>query len=724
MIWKLLIPLLAAATATHVGPPPTEVQPVKEVLHGVEVVDPYRWLEGGPGLGSGGPDAALDARVAAWTDAQNAYGRSVLDALPGRAELTARLNALQGEGGQGDLRVRGDLLFYRRREAGQQQGVLMVAGKEDAPRVLLDPASVDPSGLTTLAWYEPSPDGSLVAFGLFKAGDENATLDLVETATGTWRADEITGKVREVDWLPDGSGFLYNQLADLKNPSSRRVRWHVLGTHPRQDRTLIEQDKEGPGATTWGPFAHLSPDGRWAVLGHWMGSAVNDLWVVDFREWQRAGKAERRPIVVGRQAQSGLPDVYLKGDPIVGGTLYMTTSLDAPNKRVVAVDLADPAEAKWRVVIPERKDAALQSLSAARGLLVAEYLKDASSRVERFALDGTSKGELSLPGIGFAGVTAAPDRTEAFLSFTSFNAPGTLYRVDLATGERAVWWQAKVPFDSASLEVEQVAYPSKDGTRITMFLVHRRGLKLDGCNPVFLYGYGGFGISTTPYFDTGLVPWLEAGGIYALPNLRGGGEYGEAWHRAGMLESKQNVFDDFIAAAEWLIAKGYTRPERLAIFGGSNGGLLIGAVVTQRPDLFAAGIASVPLMDMLRYQKFLRARNWVPEYGSSDDPKQLAWLLRYSPYQNVKDGVRYPAVLLTAGERDERVHPLHARKMTARLQAATASDPAAKPILLQVDRDTGHGMGAPTDKELAAVVDQMSFLLWQTGGNCTAKPAR
>ncbi|HEY4594538.1 MAG TPA: prolyl oligopeptidase family serine peptidase, partial [Thermoanaerobaculia bacterium] len=502
----------------------------------------------------------------------------------------------------------------------------------------------------------------------------------------------------------------------------RRVRFHRVGTHPRQDRTLIEQDKEGPGAKTWGPFAHLSPDGHWALVGHWMGSAVNDLWVMDFQAWLRTGKADRRPIVVGQPAQSGLPDVYRKGDPIVGDTLYMTTSLSASNKRVVAVDLRDPAPAKWREIIPERKDAALQSLSLARGLLVAEYLQNAATRLERFGLDGQSKGELPLPGLGTADVMATtPDRTEAFFDFSSFNAPGALYKVDLATGERKVWWRSNMPFDPAAVEIEQVEYLSKDGTRITMFLVHKKGLKLDGCNPTLLYGYGGFGISTTTYFDEGMVPWLEAGGVYALPNLRGGGERGEEWHRAGMLEKKQNVFDDFFAAAEWLIAKGYTRPERLAILGGSNGGLLIGAAVTQRPDLFAAGVAMVPLMDMVRYPKFLRARNWVPEYGSPDDPKELAVLLRYSPYHNVKSGVRYPALLLTAGERDERVHPLHARKMTALLQAATASDPALRPILLQVDRDTGHGMGSPADKQIAAAVDQMSFLMWQTGGECVAK---
>ncbi|HEX4963198.1 MAG TPA: prolyl oligopeptidase family serine peptidase [Thermoanaerobaculia bacterium] len=720
------LPLLALfALTAQAAPPPTAIEPVKDVLNGVEIVDPYRWLEGSAGLEA--PDKALDARVAVWTDAQNAYGRSVLDRLPGRKELEARLRALGSGGFQGNVRRRGDRLFYERIEASQQQPVLVVSKGGGGPRVLLDSMAFDPSGLTTLAWYEPSPDGRLVACGLFKAGDENATLYLLETDSGTWLADEISNKVREVEWLPDGSGFLYNQLADLKNPSSRRIRYHRVGTHPRQDLTLMEQDKEGPGAKTWGPFAHLSPDGHWAVIGHWMGAAVNDLWVMDFRAWLRTGKAARRPIVVGQQAQSGLPDVYLKSDPIRGNILYMTTSLGAPNKRVVAVDLNDPELAdakKWRELIPEHKDAALQRLSLAGDLLVAEYLKNASSRIERFGLDGKPKGELPLPGLGSTHLVTTPDGTEAFLRFSSFNEPPALYQVNLATGERKVWWRANVSFDLASVEVEQVAYPSQDGTRISMFLVHKKGLKKDGCNPTLLYGYGGFGISTTPEFDDGIVPWLEAGGLYALPNLRGGGEYGEEWHRAGMLEKKQNVFDDFVAAAEWLIAQGYTRPEKLAILGGSNGGLLIGAAVTQRPDLFAAGVAQVPLLDMVRYHKFLRARNWIPEYGSSDDPQQLAYLLRYSPYHNVKPGVKYPALLMTAGEQDERVHALHARKMTARLQAATASDPNAKPILLQVDRDAGHGMGAPTDKAIASQVDVLSFLMWQTGvgGACAARP--
>lgn len=652
----------------------------------------------------------------------------MLDRLPRRQEIETRLRALEGGGFQGAVSQRGEWLFYVRREAGQQQSALVVAGKDGKPRVLVDPVAIDPSGLTTLAWYKTSPDGRLVAFGLFRAGDENATLYLLETATGTWLADEISNKVREVEWLPDGSGFLYNHLADVKNPYTRRVRFHKVGTHHRQDRTLLEQHKEGPGATTFGPFAHLSPNGRWAILGYWTGSGTNDLWVMDFQEWLRTGlpaDIERKPVLVGREAQSGLYDVYETGDPIVGDTYYMTTNLDAPNKKVVAIDLKDPSPAKWREVIPERKDAVLETLSNAAGsLLVARYLKNASTRVERFGLDGRSKGEIPLPGIGWAFLDTHPDQTEAFLSFMSFNEPMTLYRVGLATGERRVWWREELPFDPSTLAVEQVWYPSKDGTRISMFLVHKKGLKRDGCNPTLLYGYGGFGIPTTPHFDTGVVPWLEAGGVYALPNLRGGSEYGEDWHRAGMLEKKQNVFDDFIAAAEWLIANGYTRPERLGILGGSNGGLLIGAAVTQRPDLFSAGIAQVPILDMLRYHKFLRARNWTPELGSSDDPKQIGFLHRYSPYHNVKKGTKYPAMLLTAGERDERVHPLHARKMTALLQAATASDPEAEPILLQVDRESGHGMGAPADKGTRDAVDLISFLMWQlkVGEACGGAP--
>jgi prolyl oligopeptidase len=713
----LALPLVAADTAS---PPPTKVQPVREVLHGVEVVDPYRWLEGSAAPEMAKPDPQLDARVSAWTDAQNAYSRSVLDNLPGRKELEARIKALTSKGGfRGAPAVRGRRLFYFQHDADQNQGVLVTSEEGGAPRTLVDPNQLDASGLTTLAWFRPSPDGRLVAFGLFRAGDENATLHLLETDSGKRLPDEIRNKVREVDWLPDGSGFVYNNLEDLKDPYSRRIRFHKVGTDPAQDRVLLEQPKEGPAASTWGPFGHLSQDGHWLLLGQWTGSNSNDLWVLDFRQWLETGAAappKPRPIFVGKAAQAGLPDVYRDTDPVAGDTLYMSTTLDALNRRVVAVDLKDPAPARWRELIPERK-ASLVSISQVGDLLAATYVQDAGTRIELFGLDGKPRGPLALPGsgIGSADLSGGPESPAAWLSYTSFDEPPSVYRVDLHTGERKLWWRQETPFDPSTLEVKQVWYPSKDGTRVSMFVVHRKGIKLDGCNPTILEGYGGFSVSATPYFSSGNVPWFELGGVYALPNLRGGGEYGEAWHEAGMLEKKQNVFDDFIAAGEWLIANGYTRPERLGIAGASNGGLLTGAVLTQRPELVSAVVADVPLLDMLRFHNFLRARNWVSEYGSSADPKQFPYLLRYSPYQNVKKGTKYPATLLTAGEQDDRVHALHARKMTALLQASTASDPEKEPILLLVDRESGHGMGAPVDKQLQGLIDHLSFFGWQLG---------
>ncbi|HYN19560.1 MAG TPA: prolyl oligopeptidase family serine peptidase [Thermoanaerobaculia bacterium] len=693
-----------AGAAASAGPPPSEILPVRDVLHGTEIVDPYRWLEGS------------DTKVGAWTDAQNAYSRAILDGLPGRKELEERLKSFVAKGDfRGAPAARGGKLFFLQQESGQNQPLLRVAEEGKPSTALVDPIQRDPSGLTTIGWFEPSPDGRLVAVGLFRAGDENATLHLIEAGSGRWLPDEIHNKVREVDWLPDGSGFVYNNLEDLQNPYSRRIRFHQIGNDPAKDRVILEQPKEGPAASTWGPFGHLSDDGRWILLGQWTGSNTNDLWVMDFRQWLETGRAEHRPIAVGKNGQSGLPDVYRDTDPIVGNTLYMSTTIGALNRKVVAVDLQDPSPARWREVIAERKDAPLVSIRRVGDLLTGTYLKDASTRIELFAPDGAPRGPLPLPGIGSADLEGDASSPIGYLSYTSFNEPESIYRVDLRSGERQLWWRHEFPFDPTSLEVRQVWYSSKDGTRVSMFVVHKKGLALDGCNPAILEGYGGFAIPMTPFWATVNILWFEAGGVYALPNLRGGGEYGEAWHEAGMFDRKQNVFDDFIGAAEWLIANGYTRPARLGINGGSNGGLLTGAALTQRPELFSAVVSQVPLLDMLRFHHFGRARNWISEYGSSDDPQQFLYLRRYSPYHNVKKGTKYPAVFLTAGERDERVHPLHARKMTALLQASTASDPAAEPILLQVERDAGHGMGAPVDMQLRKAVDEMSFFRWQLG---------
>jgi prolyl oligopeptidase len=465
-------------------------------------------------------------------------------------------------------------------------------------------------------------------------------------------------------------------------------------------------------ANTYGPYHDLSRDGRWLVLYYYTGTRSNDISVLDFAAWRKqpVEKPAFRTVLGGTLASGASGSGPLRGD-----TLYLLTTLDAPNGRVVAVDLKNPEPAHWRELLPQRKEAALQDLQLAKGGLIVTSLVNASTRLERIPEAGGPPAAVALPGLGTAAVAAEPDRDEFFYAFESYNRPQTLYRLDPARGPASVWMKTSVPVDPDLVEVEQVWFPSKDGTKVSMFLVHKKGLKRDGNNPTLLYGYGGFSVSETPAFIATLFPWFEAGGVYVDVNLRGGGEYGDAWHKAGMLENKQNVFDDFIAAAEWLVKHKVTNPKRLAISGGSNGGLLTGAALVQRPDLFAAALVGVPLLDMLRYQNFLMAKYWVPEYGSSEDERQFAFLRRYSPYQNAKDGVHYPAVFLTAGEHDARVHPLHARKMAARLQAIGAAAKNPEPVLLWVDQDAGHGQGKPLDLQLRDVVDKRLFTMWRVG---------
>ena len=699
------------AQAAGARPPATRVEPVTETLHGVELTDEYRWLEGD----NADPEhmGEVTPEVAAWTDAQDAYTRSVLDALPGRKALEERLRPLMEVATVSAPQVRNGRFFFSKREGSQNQPVhYWREGRDGADHVLLDPATLDPSGLTTVDWVSPSHDGRLVAWGSYRAGDENTTLRLMAVDTGAALPDVIPDKVQAPDWLPDGSGFLYRNLADPRDPYSGRVRFHRLGTPVADDPVLFRQatrEEDEKLATTWGPGGSLSHDGRWLVLTYWTSTRSNDLWAADFAGWLETGRLEKWPISVGNEGTAfGFT---------VGDTLYVQTNQGSPNGRLDAWDLRRGLAATPRPVLAERKDAVLEGVSRGRDRLAAAYLRNACSEIEVFDLEGRPQGAIALPGLGSASLAAEPDRSEAFLVFASFNSPRTIFRVDLADPAAApvVWARPPVPVDPSLVEVEQVWYASKDGTRVSMFLAHRKGLERGGDNPTILTGYGGFNIAQTPSFIATLFPWFEAGGVLALPNLRGGGEYGDAWHEAGMLGNKQNVFDDFLAAAEWLVANRWTNPSRLAISGGSNGGLLTGAALVQRPDLFGAVIIAVPLLDMLRYQDFLMARYWVPEYGSAEDPAAFGWLHRYSPYHHVVPGTRYPAVLLTAGENDRRVHASHARKMAAKLQAATASDPATQPILLWVDREAGHGQGKPLDLRLRDVVDQRIFLMWQLG---------
>lgn len=686
--------------------PSTPRRPVTDILHGQTFTDPYRWLEGDD-------KGLVTPEVAAWTDAQNAHTRSVLDALPGRADLEAKLRKLMTVGSISAPAMRGNRYFYSKRSGLENQAsVFFREGPKGEPKLLLDPAKIDASGLTTIAFTTPNPSGTLLAFGLYKAGDENTTAYVLDVEKGTWLADEIPGKVSSVDWVPDSTGFLYRRLGDVKNPYSGQVCYHVLGQHARQDKVLFEQYKEGPLATTWGPYAGLSEDGRWLVLTYATSTNSNDIWVVDFDRWRRTGEFVQVEIARGFNASfSG---------STVGDTLFLETTLDAPNGQIFAVDLHQPQRAKWKPVVPERKDVVIESSQLARGVLVVDGQRKACTVLERYELDGTPIGEIPLGGPASAGLSTSLDRTEAYVSVSGFERPPAIHRVDLrdkdvslSTGN--IWEKVDYPIDTSKFEASQVTYASRDGTPVTMFLVHRKGLVLDGNNPTLLSGYGGFRIPTTPSFRATSTPFFEDGGVLALPNLRGGNEYGEEWHRNGMLDRKQNTFDDFEYAARWLIDHKYTNPKRLAIMGGSNGGLLMGAAVTQHPELYAACICAVPLLDMLRYQNFLMARYWVPEYGSAEDAAQFAYISKYSPYQHVREGTRYPAMLVTAGENDTRVHPLHARKFAAALQEVAGKEEGASPVLLWVDRSAGHGAGKPLDLVIRDLVDQQMFLRWRLG---------
>ncbi|MFI4859657.1 MAG: prolyl oligopeptidase family protein, partial [Phycisphaerales bacterium JB063] len=641
------------------APPATEQRPVTDTLHGRDITDPYRWLEGDD-------QGNTTDEVSAWTAAQNAHTRAVLDNLPGRDAVEARLRELMSVGYVGRPAMREDLYFNTQREGDQNQPVLYVRkGHDGEPRVLLDVNTLDDQGLTALSWWVPSQDGKLLAFGTYQSGDENSTLNLMDVETGTWLADEIPGKVGSVQWLPDGKSFFYACLADVNNPYSSQIKYHVIGQHYSQDRLLFEQYKEGPLATTWGPFFTLDRDGMWGVIGYFTSTSSNDLWLINVDDWLRGGELEMVTMIEGADANS-YPD-FLQS---IG--LVVQTQVDAPNGAVFRVDLDNPARENWKPLIPHRDDMVLEGLQESADDLYAEYSYRACSRIERFSFGGRPLDVLELPGIGSASLSTRYDRSEAYLGFTSFNTPSSIYRLDISArprlGEYELWHRVEVPVDPELVEVKQVTYQSADGTDVSMFIVHKKGLELDGTNPTLLSGYGGFGISMNPYFSATLFPWFEAGGVYAIPNLRGGGEYGDAWHKAGMLGEKQNVYDDFIAAAQYLIDEGYTHSDKLAISGGSNGGLLMGAMMTQRPDLFEAVICAVPLLDMLRYQDFLMARYWVPEYGDPENAEHFEWLHAYSPYHNVAPDADYPALFFTAGENDTRVHPLHARKMAALMQ--------------------------------------------------------
>ncbi|HET8628121.1 MAG TPA: prolyl oligopeptidase family serine peptidase [Thermomicrobiales bacterium] len=677
--------------------PPTRVEPVSDRLHGDEITDPYRWLE---------EDSAA---TRAWTGEQNRYTAEMLARAPGREDWRARLGALMEAGFATSPAVRGGRVFFMKREGTQNQPLLYVREGNET-RALLDPNGWSADGTVAIDWWHPSPDGAWVAYGVSASGDERSTLRLLNVASGRDEG-ETTPDTRycSVAWLPDAGGFFYTRLpaAGSVLPGEenyhQRVRFHRLGADPAADPVVF-----GEGFPAEERFeVDLAPGGRWLLVTASEGWVKSEVYLKDLRAGELEDSAGFVPVAAGRDA--------LYSGQILDDRLYLLTNDGAPNYRVFAVDPTNPARDGWREVVPEG-DALLQACRAVGPVLALCYLRDAVSAVRLADRDGRPSGDLALPGLGtVAELDGEPDGGEFFFTYTSFFDPPGIYRYDLAAGALAPYERVAAPLDASAFVAEQVRYTSRDGTVVPMFLLHRRDLARDGRRPTVLTGYGGFNIALTPTYNAGFLAWVERGGVIAQPSLRGGSEYGERWHRAGMLGNKRNVFDDFLAAAEWLIAAGYTDRDHLGIRGGSNGGLLVGAAVTQRPDLFRAVVCAVPLLDMLRYHHFLIARLWIPEYGSADDVEQYAWLRAYSPYHHVEKGTRYPAILFTAAESDSRVHPLHARKMAALVQASTAASPDERPVLLRVETKAGHGAGKPQGKLLDEQVDIWGFLGWQLG---------
>jgi prolyl oligopeptidase len=672
--------------------PPTRTDDVIDELYGERIADPYRWLEDG-----GSED------VRRWTAAQNALTEGYLAGVGVRAAIQRRLTALLAIDALGAPAPAGGRYFYSRRRGNENQPVLYVRdGVHGVDRVLIDPNALNTEGTTALDWYFPSDDGRRLAYGLSENGSEESVLHVMDVESGATLPDRIIRtRAADLAWLPDAGGFYYTrypragEVPPEEMQYHRAVYFHRLGEDPATDVRVF-----APAAKEHWPGVGLSPDGRWLVV-----TVARTFDQTDVHLQDRAAGTPLMAVVRDRP--------FLYEAQVVRDRLYIRTNQDASTYRLYLADATGPAPEGWREVVPPRPDAVLDGFLVTRHGLALSYLERATSRLRLTGLEGGDPQELPLPTIGsLFGWGAEPEGEELFYGFSSYTVPPSIYRVELPGARQELWQQVEADIDSARFEVEQVSYSSKDGTTITMFVVHGRGIPLDGTNPAYLTGYGGFNIPMTPGFSRSLLAWLEQGGVVAVPNLRGGGEYGEAWHQGGMLGTKQNTFDDFIAAAEFLIRAGYTSPSRLAIAGGSNGGLLMGAVLTQRPDLFRAVVIQVPLLDMLRYHRFLIARLWIPEYGSADDPEQFRWLKSYSPYHHVRSGVAYPAVLLATAESDSRVDPLHARKMAARLQAASASD---HPILLRLESRAGHGAGKPVSKVLDELVDTWTFIARELG---------
>lgn len=690
-----MTPLSAARSPTRY--PPARRADVVDDYHGTRVADPYRWLE------------EVDApETRGWIEAENRVTTAFLGEVPAREAIRRRLTELWDYPRFGTPFHKAQRWFYWKNDGLQAQAVLYhTADLEIDPSILIDPNTLSADGTVAVTTASISEDASHVAYARAAAGSDWNEILVREVATGRDLSDRLQWvKFSGISWTHDGAGFYYSRFpvpaegtALLAANTHHALYYHRLGTDQHEDLLIFDR----PDEPDWGVAAEVSHDGRYLVLSLWVGTdRRNRVHVSDLRDPARPDlHAPVVPLLDAFDAGYG----YVAN---VGARFFFATDNGASRRRLIALELEDPAPSAWRTIVPEQRDT-LESIRLVGGAFIASYLVDAHARLRRFTLDGAPLGDIALPTLGTLGeVAGEPDDPDAFFAFTSQLFPTTIFRYTVAADRTEVWRAPRITFDPAPFETRQTWFTSPDGTRIPMFITGPRRQAPRGETPVYLYGYGGFNVTMTPTFSPGVLVWLELGGAFAMPALRGGGEYGEEWHQAGMREQKQNVFDDFIAAAEHLIETGLTVPARLAIGGGSNGGLLVGAALTQRPDLFGAAVPAVGVMDMLRYHQFTIGRAWVPEYGSADDADAFRWLRAYSPLHNIRDRMAYPATLVTTADHDDRVVPGHSFKFAATLQAAQAG-PA--PVLIRIDVEAGHGAGTPTAKVIDEQTDRWTFLV-------------
>ncbi|MEZ5354488.1 MAG: prolyl oligopeptidase family serine peptidase [Bryobacteraceae bacterium] len=681
-IWLALLST-AASAQVHSRPPLARIAPQREILHGVALTDPYPWL-----------DDLASEETRAWLQEQNAHSEAALGRIPGRHILRDRLARLAVHDSVSAPTIAGGKFFFEKRSAGGGRPLLCMREKPDGPDVvLIDPSSVSPDPSVAVQFFSIAQDGRRIAYSVREGGRDEVAIRFLDIALSRTLPFSLpTGLYSRLVFEPSGDGFYF-----VRRSRSEGSRLYRHSLKDGAERLLFGQD------TTPDQFvsADLSSDGRILLIAVQHGWARSELFFLDL---EHGGPV--RPLITGIDA------LFF---PTWSGphSLIVQTSWKAPNRRLIAIDLLHPGQDHWTEVVPESASV-IQDFDVIGGALWVGYLKDVHSEIRRFPLTGGPSAVVPLPGIGMARLRGEWDHPVGVLTYTSFTEPSAVYLFHTEKGSRDLWFRPDIPLDNTALETRQVWFQSKDGTRVPMFLVHKKGLRRDRNRPVLLYGYGGFNVPQTPGFRPTAVAWAEQGGVFALANIRGGGEFGERWHRGGMLANKQNAFDDFIAAAEWLIRSGYTTPSRLAIQGASNGGLLMGAALTQRPDLFRAVLCEYPDLDMIRYYRYTGNNNppALLEYGDASKPAEFAFLRRYSPYENVRPKTSYPAVLLVTGDGDTRVPPQQAIKMAAKLQAASTS---GRPVLLSFNFKSGHAGGRSIEQAIDAIAARLAFLLDQLG---------